>query len=299
MILAIKVDVDTYRGTREGLPRLLQLFNELGIRATFFLTHGPDNSGRAILKLLQRDFLAKMIRTRALRLYGLRTAFSGTLLPAPLLSRRCRQIFQDVAHSGHEVGVHGWDHRGWQDRVRDWSRDQIRTQIDLAFASHEEIFGSPPRAFAAPAWTLTELAMRELEQRNLLYTSSTRFGPPFLPRTPGCVLSTPEIPSTEICPEEAQTTRRSTLFPDLARRGDSVVVYPAHAEVEGGLLFEAFRDWLTRTLEDQTTRCLRLSELNEELGAQEARLPERDINLVQLAGRPSPVATGYPELIDQ
>lgn len=141
--------------------------------------------------------------------------------------------------------------------------------------------------------------MRELEQRNLLYTSSTRFGPPFLPRTPGCVLSTPEIPSTEICPEEAQTTRRSTLFPDLARRGDSVVVYPAHAEVEGGLLFEAFRDWLTRTLEDQTTRCLRLSELNEELGAQEARLPERDINLVQLAGRPSPVATGYPELIDQ
>ena len=77
------------------------------------------------------------------------------------------------------------------------------------------------------------------------------------------------------------------------------MVYPAHAEVEGGLLFEAFRDWLTRTLEDQTTRCLRLSELNEELGAQEARLPERDINLVQLAGRPSPVATGYPELIDQ
>ncbi|HTP42369.1 MAG TPA: 4-deoxy-4-formamido-L-arabinose-phosphoundecaprenol deformylase, partial [Nitrospiria bacterium] len=43
-LLAIKVDVDTDRGTRIGVPALLALFKEFAIHATFYFSLGPDNT---------------------------------------------------------------------------------------------------------------------------------------------------------------------------------------------------------------------------------------------------------------
>ena len=95
MRLALKVDVDTFIGTRDGLPRLLDLFRDLDIRATFFFTYGPDCSGQAIWKCLRPGgFLRKMLRSRALRLYGWRTVLSGTLLPAPRIGQRCEPVLR-------------------------------------------------------------------------------------------------------------------------------------------------------------------------------------------------------------
>src|SRR5207245_5140692 len=77
--VALRVDVDTRRGLAEGAPRLLELFRRAGVRASFFVTMGPDRSGLAIRRALRPSFLYKMWRTNPLKLYGLRT-----LLPAPL-----------------------------------------------------------------------------------------------------------------------------------------------------------------------------------------------------------------------
>ena len=64
--VALKVDCDTYEGTRDGIPRLLEIFAARGIRATFFFTLGPDRSGVALRRIFTRKgFLAKMIRSRA------------------------------------------------------------------------------------------------------------------------------------------------------------------------------------------------------------------------------------------
>ena len=68
----------------EGVPALLKVFAEEGVRATFFVALGPDNSGRAIFRVFrQRGFFQKMWRTRAPSVYGLKTMCYGTLLPAP------------------------------------------------------------------------------------------------------------------------------------------------------------------------------------------------------------------------
>ena len=88
--VALKVDCDTLEGTREGVPRLLEMFAARGIRATFFFTLGPDRSGVAVRRVFTRKgFLRKMIRSRAPALYGWRTMLYGTLLPAPMIGRRC------------------------------------------------------------------------------------------------------------------------------------------------------------------------------------------------------------------
>jgi len=63
---SLKVDVDTHDGMRDGVPRLLDAFGRFGVKATFFLAFGPDNSGKAIWNLFRRKgFLKKMLRTGA------------------------------------------------------------------------------------------------------------------------------------------------------------------------------------------------------------------------------------------
>ena len=55
--LSLKVDVDTLRGYREGVPRMLDLFERLDIRASLFFSFGPDNSGKAIRRIFRKGFL--------------------------------------------------------------------------------------------------------------------------------------------------------------------------------------------------------------------------------------------------
>ena len=134
-ILGLKIDVDTYQGMKRGVPRLLSLLREEGLRATFFLSIGPDASGRAVLQILKNPrFLKKMVRTRAASLYGFRTALYGTLLPSPMIALSFPDLVRRIMAEGHEVQFHAWDHRRWQDelavRPEAWIRDWFRRGID-------------------------------------------------------------------------------------------------------------------------------------------------------------------------
>src|SRR5258708_37123138 len=92
MKLALKIDVDTYRGTREGVPRLMKILTAHGAGATFLFSLGPDHTGRAIKHVFRPGFYGKLRRTSLLRHYRLKTLLYATLLPAP-------DIFHDCAHT--------------------------------------------------------------------------------------------------------------------------------------------------------------------------------------------------------
>ena len=101
-IVAFKVDVDTYAGTRDGVPNLLSDMADFGVKATYYFSMGPDNSGKAIRRIFTRKgFLAKMLRTKAPAAYGLKTMLYGTLLPAPMISASFPDILRMTAQKGH------------------------------------------------------------------------------------------------------------------------------------------------------------------------------------------------------
>ena len=127
--VALKVDCDTYEGTKTGLPNLLRLFDRRRIRASFYFTLGPDRSGRAIARVFTRKgFLKKMLRSKAVSMYPLRTMMYGTLLPAPMIGRRLADVIRSVGGAGHEVGVHGWDHIKWHDRAVRMTEDEVERE---------------------------------------------------------------------------------------------------------------------------------------------------------------------------
>ena len=130
--VALKVDVCNRRALEEGVPGLLRVLAEFGIRASFFIAFGPDNSGKAIRRIFRRGFLAKIIRTRAPSTYGFKTLLYGTLLPAPLVGEALPERLAQITAAGHEVGMHGWDHVGWHDGLAGMTLDEVRESLGRA-----------------------------------------------------------------------------------------------------------------------------------------------------------------------
>ena len=85
--IALKVDVDTLRGTREGTPNLGRTFDRLGIKATFLFSMGPDHTGWALKRVFRPGFLKKVSRTSVVEHYGIKTLLYGVLLPGPDIGR--------------------------------------------------------------------------------------------------------------------------------------------------------------------------------------------------------------------
>ena len=235
------------------MPALLEDLAAAGVRASFYFTLGPDNSGRAVLRVFRkRGFLAKMLRTNAARMYGWRTALYGTLLPAPEIGRRCRATLAAVQAAGHEVGLHAWDHVTWQDRLDRLPRAAIEAQLDRGIVAFASIFGGRPRGFAAPAWFCTDEAFAALDGRGFDYLSVSRgAAAPFYPRLAGRTLATLEVPTT--LPTLDEELGRDGITPEnyvsrlVARyRPDRDEVLTVHAESEGLAYRGLFQELLRR-----------------------------------------------------
>jgi peptidoglycan/xylan/chitin deacetylase (PgdA/CDA1 family) len=264
--VALRIDVDTRRGLQEGVPRLLTLLRRRGVRASFYVTMGPDRSGLALRRAWRPGFVAKMWRSRAWRLYGLRTALSGTLLPAAPVGAGFPGLLRDVLREGHELAPHGHDHVRWQDRVHRLSDGEIRADLAAAAAAFESAAGVPPHASAAPGWRITPGALAIQEEFGYRYATDTRGRRPFRPLLPGGPLKTVQIPTTMPTMDELLGRVRDPARALEGALGPGLNVLTAHAEVEGGPLLEAFDDFLER-VQRRGLRTARLDEVAGEAGA--------------------------------
>ena len=238
-VLGLRVDVDTHDGMRDGVPRLLGLFAAAGVRATFYFAMGPDRSGRAVLNALTPGFLAKMRRTGAARVYGWRTILSGTLLPARPVGAAFPAIGRLAREARHEIGVHAWDHRTWQDRLLRLPEARVRGELDRGRDAFVRAFGEPPKTFAAPAWLTRDAALLHEESFGLDYASDCRGTEPFLPIVGGRALATPQVPATLPTLDEALGDTHgdgSSYFDAMLDAAKSArwPVFTLHAELEGG-----------------------------------------------------------------
>jgi peptidoglycan/xylan/chitin deacetylase (PgdA/CDA1 family) len=289
--LALKVDVDTHVGLQRGVPALMRLFDRMNLRATFFIACGPDHSGRAIRRIVRPGFLRKMRRTNAVGMYGWRTVLYGTLLPGPQIARAFAQTLRDLEAAGHEVGVHGYDHVYWQDRVARLALAEVRAEFRRGCAVYEEILGHPPRAFAAPGWQCTAHSLTCEDEAGLLYHSDTRGRLPYRARIGAQVFVTPELPSTwptldetygEVATDATQLVRHY-----VACVHAGLNVHTIHAETEGLPHLDVFAA-LLQALNDEVA-FVRLTDVAAQLDR--TALPVHDVAPCPIAGRHGTVAT--------
>ncbi len=263
---------------RKGVPKLLSILKRSGIKGTFYLSMGPDASGRALLQLLKNPlFLKKMIRTRAARLYGFKTALYGFLLPSPMIALAFPKLVQQIAQEGHEVQFHAWNHRRWQDELGRRSPAWIEEWFEKGIGAYRTLMGRNPSSFGAPAWLVDDRVLEAVKKYDFRYLSCSRAARPFVEAMTGLT----EIPSDLPCLEEigVEGGIEPIIF-ELKKGG--LHVLPVHAEVEGGIWDIHFIKIL-ETLSKMHYDILTLSEINDRLKAD--ALPVRKYRFSLLPGR--------------
>lgn len=293
--LALKVDVDTDRGTQLGVPSLAADCREFDIPACFLFSLGPDQTGRAVTRIFRPGFFKKVSRTSVVQLYGVRTLLNGTLLPAPHIGRRHPDILRAVRDAGFEVGIHCYNHYRWQDHVQKMSLDAVRAEFGAARAEFRRIFGGEAHTAGAAGWQSNARSREVYDEAGLLYASDTRNGLPFFPRVDGRVFKTLEIPSTlptldELLGRPEYPDGRIVSHYLSLLRPDQPNVLTIHAEIEGLGKRDLFRA-LLRAGTGSGVQFIRLDDLARELLADRAALPVRDQVLAPIDGRSGLVAT--------
>lgn len=295
MQIALKVDVDTYRGTLEGVPPLVADLSRRGLAGSFYFSLGPDHTGWALRRVFRPGFLSKVARTSVVSHYGLRTLMYGVLLPGPHIARRCGDVLRATAAAGHETGIHCYDHVYWQDNVAGRDRAWTERQLRLAADAFREAFGTAARAHCAAGWQANAHLFTLEDELGLDYASDTRGTHPFLPVMNGIAARCPQLPTTLPTLDELVGVDGMTVDGAIDRLLDLSATPPAagahvftlHAELEG----QQFRTHFLRlvdTWRERGIEVVTMARLANDLDR--ARLPRHEVRLAEIEGRSGTLA---------
>ncbi len=250
MKIGLRVDVDTFRGTRDGVPALLRILSAHGIKASFFFCVGPDNMGRHLWRLLRPAFFKKMLRSRATKLYGPQILLQGTLWPGPVIGEKLAPIIRATQRAGHEIGLHAWDHHDWQVHLERMDAPAVRQSLSRGFEALARILDRPPDCSAVAGWKCNRQVLLEKERLEFRYNSDCRGRTIFRPLI-DATMCTPQIPVTlptydEVIGTNGITEDNYNSFLLSQVRAERLNVLTIHAEVEGLACCGLFRDFLHR-----------------------------------------------------
>lgn len=172
-VIALKIDVDTYRGTREGVPNLVRILKKHQAGATFLFSLGKDHTGWALKRAFRPGFFQKVSRTSVVEHYGFKTLMYGVFLPGPDIGQ-CREEMHLVRDQGFECGIHTWDHVLWQDAVRYKDAAWTQRQMQQAEQRFRDIFGYAAPTHGAAGWQMNGDAFRQLDSAGMQYASDGR-----------------------------------------------------------------------------------------------------------------------------
>jgi peptidoglycan/xylan/chitin deacetylase (PgdA/CDA1 family) len=289
--IAFKVDVCNHRALHTGLPELLRTLDRVGARASIFVAFGPDHSGRAIRRIFRRGFVSKMLRSRAPRMYGVRTLLSGTLLRARCVGETAADLLRAAEAAGHAVGLHGFDHVGWQDGIARMDEAAVRASYARSLELFAQTLGHEARFSGAPGWQVTAASLRVQDDLGLAFASDCRDGAPFYPAQSGGHARTLQIPTTLPTSDELLAARAARAR-DLAGWYDAHLalgrlnVVGLHAEAEG----IHFAGWLRSWLDALRARAVAFVSLADVAERERSRAATHRVVARELPGRIGPVA---------
>lgn len=302
MKLALKIDVDTYRGTLEGVPRLAEMLQQHDAQATFLFSLGPDHTGRAIKRVFRPGFLKKVSRTSITAHYGFKTLMYGTLLPGPDIGKRCAEVLRAVRDAGFEVGIHTYDHVRWQDHVAAADAAWTQHEMERAQKRFQEIFGEPARTHGAAGWQVNVHALRQEQRMGFRYASDTRGTHPFIPMWNAEIVACPQLPTTlptldELIGVDGITASNVAehLLKLTGQPPATGHVYTLHAELEGMKLAPVFE----QLLQGWRAQGYELVTLDSYFsGLDPKKLPHHDVILGEIPGRSGTLALQGQRFLD-
>ncbi len=301
--IVLKIDVDTYRGTREGVPHLVRLLKHHHAGATFLFSLGKDHTGWALRRAFRPGFFQKVSRTSVLEHYGMKTLMYGVFLPAPDIGKDCVEEMRSVWRAGFECGIHTWDHVVWQDNVRRSGAAWTQRQMQQAFDRFQKIFGAVPKTHGAAGWQMNPHAFAQLDRFGMKYASDGRAmlnengtlsdpaAGPYRLHIDGVTLPCVQMPTTLPTLDELLGREIDGVVINQSNIAASILkltleprnhVFTLHAELEGQKLAPIFNQLLSGW-QEQGYQCVSMADYFATI--QDKDLPEHPLTWAELPGR--------------
>lgn len=301
--IVLKIDVDTYRGTREGVPNLVRLLKQHQAGATFLFSLGKDHTGWALRRAFRPGFFQKVSRTSVVEHYGVKTLMYGVFLPAPDIGKDCIEEMRAVRRAGFECGIHTWDHVVWQDNVKKRDASWTQNQMQQAFERFQHIFGSTPKTHGAAGWQMNQYAFAQLDSFGMKYASdgramlnengtlSNQAAGPYRLQINGDTLPCIQMPTTLPTLDELLGREIEGVVINESNIADNILkltavprdhVFTLHAELEGQKLAPIFNQLLTGW-QEQGYKFISMADYY--ISIQEKKLPAFPLTWAELPGR--------------
>ncbi len=256
-LFSFRWDIDHRACITDGLPRIMRVCEEFGVKNTFFINMGRSTNLKEWLSKGglkgSKAKLQDMEAVHLIRKIGWPRFILETLLSRPV-GRSLIGSLENLVRAGHELGQHGGsDHVVWSRRFFELPESVIAQDVEQ---SHEEIsrlFGTPA-GFTSPGFKSDERVTRIVARLKYRYDGDAIGGEPHHPsfgqgeanhwRIPVTLCGPRTVPLLEW--HGARNTPLPEILADLAQRLDQsnwVVLYghPCYEGVNDQVLREVFR----------------------------------------------------------
>ncbi|KRT54884.1 polysaccharide deacetylase family protein [endosymbiont of Ridgeia piscesae] len=292
MKIGLRVEVATLQGALEGVPRLLKLFDEYQLRASFFFSLGADRASVGGGRWFNPQQWGYRRRTASLDLpkVGLARLFTAP----PVIASRAADLIRSVSAAGHEVGIACDDRLAWLADAADADAGWTRQQMDRAAKVLRDITGEAAQISAAPGWQLNPHLLAWQAGQGLRFASDTRGRSAFLPVLQGVESGVVQLPTTLPTADEligqpgiSLDNLHEFIFSESRHLLPNGHIYSLRAECEG-LSQLSLMEKLLVMWKGSSDEPLTLGELYDALDLE--KLPRHQVGWGEVTGRPGYLA---------
>jgi len=160
----LRVDLESDKGIRKGVPKLLDLLKKYNIKASFYLSMGGESN---IFEILKYRSNLKTSGERKIKVWSLKDKLRMAFFPRDFVKGN-KKILRRILGEGHELGLHGWKHREW---TRGLEKINIKNTIKKSINKYIQLFGKKPTSFASPGFNINNKVLEILEKNKIKFIS--------------------------------------------------------------------------------------------------------------------------------
>ncbi len=160
----LRVDIESDKGIRRGIKKLLDSFKKYHIKESLYLVMGGESN---ILEILKYNKKMESSAERSIKVWSLLDKLRMVLLPKDFVKAN-KKILQRILDEGHELGIHGWKHREW---TRGLDKIDVKDKINKAIRRYSSLFEQKPISWASPGFNINNNVLDILNESGIKYIS--------------------------------------------------------------------------------------------------------------------------------
>jgi len=160
----LRVDLESYKGIKKGLPNLLNLLKKYNLIASFYIPMGGESN---LIDFLKYSGKINSAGERKIKLWSLKEKLRMIFFSRDFVEIN-KKLLKRILNEGHELGLHGWKHREW---TRGLNKININKRIKQSKVKYLKLFGKPPISFASPGFNTNQKVLNFLKRNDIKFIS--------------------------------------------------------------------------------------------------------------------------------